>query len=75
MTTRLPQLKSAHICRRQSAYGPQTQRRMAERIHARETLELDTSRASLATRPTQVVEFITQAAAAIGCGDLPAGTQ
>lgn len=38
---------------------PQTQRKMAERIHARETIELDTSHASFATRPTQVLELIT----------------
>jgi pimeloyl-ACP methyl ester carboxylesterase len=44
---------------------PQTQRRMAERIHARETIELDTSHASFATRPTQVLELITNAAAAV----------
>jgi pimeloyl-ACP methyl ester carboxylesterase len=44
---------------------PQTQRKMAERIHARETIELDTSHASFATRPTQVLELITNAAAAV----------
>jgi pimeloyl-ACP methyl ester carboxylesterase len=44
---------------------PQTQRKMAERIHARETIELDTSHASFATRPTQVLELITSAAAAV----------
>lgn len=44
---------------------PQTQRKMAERIHARETIELDTSHASFATRPTQVLELITNAASAI----------
>jgi pimeloyl-ACP methyl ester carboxylesterase len=44
---------------------PQTQRWMAERIHARETIELDTSHASFATRPTQVLELITNAASAI----------
>jgi pimeloyl-ACP methyl ester carboxylesterase len=44
---------------------PQTQRRMAERIHAREIIELDTSHASFATRPTQVLELITNAASAI----------
>ena len=44
---------------------PQTQRKMAERIHARETIELDTSHASFATRPTQVLELITNAAAPV----------
>jgi pimeloyl-ACP methyl ester carboxylesterase len=44
---------------------PETERWMAERIHARETIELDTSHASFATRPTQVLELITNAAAAI----------
>jgi pimeloyl-ACP methyl ester carboxylesterase len=44
---------------------PQTQRKMAERIHARETIELDTSHASFATRPTQVLELITNAADAV----------
>jgi len=38
---------------------------MAERIHARETIELDTSHASLVTRPTEVLELITSAAAAV----------
>jgi hypothetical protein len=42
---------------------PQTQRKMAERIHACETIELDTSHASFATRPAQVLELITNAAA------------
>jgi pimeloyl-ACP methyl ester carboxylesterase len=44
---------------------PQSQRWMAERIRARETIELDTSHASFATRPTQVLELITNAAAAV----------
>jgi hypothetical protein len=44
---------------------PQTQRKMAERIHACETIELDTSHASFATRPAQVLELITNAAAAV----------
>ncbi|HWX98775.1 MAG TPA: alpha/beta hydrolase [Mycobacterium sp.] len=44
---------------------PQSQRWMAKRIHARETIELDTSHASFATRPTQVLELITNAASAI----------
>jgi hypothetical protein len=33
--------------------------------HARETIELDTSHAAFATRPTQVLELITNAASAI----------
>jgi pimeloyl-ACP methyl ester carboxylesterase len=44
---------------------PETQRWMAERIDARETIELDTSHASFATRPTEVVELITNAADAV----------
>jgi hypothetical protein len=44
---------------------PHSQRKMAERIHARETIELDTSHAASATRPTQVLELITNAASAI----------
>jgi pimeloyl-ACP methyl ester carboxylesterase len=44
---------------------PETQRWMAKRIHARETIELDTSHASFATRPTEVLELITNAAAAV----------
>jgi hypothetical protein len=44
---------------------PQTERKMAERIRARETIELDTSHASLVTRPTEVLELITSAAAAV----------
>ena len=43
----------------------ETQRRMAKRIHARETIELDTSHASFATRPTEVLELITNAAHAV----------
>jgi pimeloyl-ACP methyl ester carboxylesterase len=42
--------------------APETQRWMAKRIHARETIELDTSHASFATRPTEVLELITNAA-------------
>jgi pimeloyl-ACP methyl ester carboxylesterase len=41
---------------------PETQRWMAQRIHARETIELDTSHASFATRPTEVLELILNAA-------------
>ena len=49
---------------------PQTQRWMAERIDARETIELDTSHEAFTTRPTQVLEVITNAAAAVGYGTL-----
>jgi hypothetical protein len=45
--------------------APETQRWMAKRIHARETVELDTSHASFATRPTEVLELITRAADAV----------
>jgi pimeloyl-ACP methyl ester carboxylesterase len=44
---------------------PETQRWMANRIHARETIEFDTSHASFATRPTEVLELITNAADAV----------
>jgi pimeloyl-ACP methyl ester carboxylesterase len=44
---------------------PETQRWMANRIHARETMELDTSHASFATRPTEVLQLITNAADAV----------
>jgi pimeloyl-ACP methyl ester carboxylesterase len=44
---------------------PETQRRMAKRIHARETIELDTSHASFATRPIEVLQLITNAADAL----------
>ena len=44
---------------------PQTQRKMAQRIHARETIELDTGHASFATRPTEVIELIANAADAV----------
>jgi pimeloyl-ACP methyl ester carboxylesterase len=44
---------------------PQTQRWMAERIRAREIIELDTSHAAFATRPTEVIDVITNAAAAL----------
>ena len=47
---------------------PETQRWMAERIHARETIELDTSHASFATRPTEVLQLITNAADALRSG-------
>jgi pimeloyl-ACP methyl ester carboxylesterase len=44
---------------------PETQRWMAQRIHARETIELDTGHASFATRPTEVLELILNAADAV----------
>lgn len=45
--------------------SPPTQRRMAERIGARAIIELDTSHASFATRPDQVIDLIIQAAGAV----------
>jgi pimeloyl-ACP methyl ester carboxylesterase len=48
--------------------APQTQRKMAQRMVARQTIELDTSHASLVTRPTQVLEFITSAVSAFSNG-------
>ena len=44
---------------------PETERWMAERMQAREIIELDTSHASFATRPTEVLELITKAADAV----------
>ena len=44
---------------------PESQRWMAERMQARETIELDTSHASFATRPTEIFELITRAADAL----------
>ena len=44
---------------------PESQRWMAERMQARETIELDTSHASFATRPTEIFELITHAADAL----------
>jgi pimeloyl-ACP methyl ester carboxylesterase len=44
---------------------PETQRWMAKRMHAHETIELDTGHASFATRPTEVLELITNAANAV----------
>jgi hypothetical protein len=44
---------------------PENQRWMAQRIHARETIELDTSHASFATRPAEVLKLITNAADAV----------
>jgi pimeloyl-ACP methyl ester carboxylesterase len=44
---------------------PESQRWMAERMHAHETIELDTSHASFATRPTEVLDLIITAAGAV----------
>jgi hypothetical protein len=44
---------------------PESQRWMAERMQACETIEVDTSHASFATRPTEVLELIINAADAI----------
>ena len=44
---------------------PESQRWMAERMHARETIELDTSHASFATRPHEILELIVAAADAV----------
>jgi pimeloyl-ACP methyl ester carboxylesterase len=44
---------------------PDTQRWIAKRIHARETIELDTGHASFATRPAEVLELILNAAKAV----------
>jgi pimeloyl-ACP methyl ester carboxylesterase len=44
---------------------PEAQRWMAHRIDARETIELDTGHASFATRPTEVLELIINAAEAV----------
>jgi pimeloyl-ACP methyl ester carboxylesterase len=44
---------------------PQDERWMAQRIRARETIELDTSHASFATRPAEVLELIISAADAV----------
>jgi pimeloyl-ACP methyl ester carboxylesterase len=44
---------------------PETERWMAERMHARGIIELDTSHASFVTRPTEVLELITSAADAV----------
>jgi hypothetical protein len=44
---------------------PESQRWMAERMQARETIELDTSHASFATRPREILELIVAAADAV----------
>jgi pimeloyl-ACP methyl ester carboxylesterase len=44
---------------------PDTERRMAERMNPQSTIELDTSHASLASRPSAIAELIYQAATAL----------
>ena len=45
--------------------NPDTERRMAERINPRTTIELDASHASLASQPTAIADLIEQAATAL----------
>jgi pimeloyl-ACP methyl ester carboxylesterase len=45
---------------------PDTERRMAERMQPRSTVELDASHASLASQPSAIVDLIDQAATALG---------
>jgi pimeloyl-ACP methyl ester carboxylesterase len=45
---------------------PDTERRMAERINPRSTVELDASHASLASQPGAIADLIDQAAASLG---------
>ena len=40
---------------------PDTERRMAERMNPRRTIELDASHASLASQPSAIVDLIDQA--------------
>ena len=44
---------------------PDTERRMAERMNPRSTIELDASHASLASQPSAIADLIDQAAAAL----------
>lgn len=44
---------------------PGTERRMAERMNPRGTIELDASHASLASQPRAIVDLIDQAATAL----------
>jgi len=44
---------------------PDTERRMAARMNPRTTVELDTSHASLASKPTAIADLIDQAAASL----------
>ncbi|MGE0283615.1 MAG: alpha/beta hydrolase [Rhizobiaceae bacterium] len=45
---------------------PENQKRMAERMKPRKTITLDASHASLASRPTEIADLITEAANASG---------
>ena len=44
---------------------PDTERRMAERMNPRRTIELDASHASLASQPSAIVDLIDEAAASL----------
>ena len=44
---------------------PDTERRLAKRMNARSTIELDTSHASLASQPSAIVDLIDQAAVSL----------
>ena len=44
---------------------PDTERRMAERMNPRRTIELDASHASLASQPTAIVDLIDEAATSL----------
>jgi hypothetical protein len=44
---------------------PDTERRLAERMNPRSTIELDASHASLASQPTAIADLIDQAASAL----------
>ena len=43
--------------------SPENQRKMAQRISAKEVIELDASHASLASRPEEISSFILKAVA------------
>ena len=45
---------------------PDSERRMAERMNPRRTIELDASHASLASRPSAIVDLIDQAVNDLG---------
>ena len=44
---------------------PDTERRMAERMNPRKTIELDASHASLASQPSAIVDLIDEAAISV----------
>jgi len=44
---------------------PDTERRMAERMNPRNTIELDASHASLASQPSAIVGLIDEAATSL----------